>query len=72
MVRLISMVNPRKEKTVLTNGNDCGVFVLVFTEHCVHRHLINFTQADILYFRSKIAIDLQEKLTVEYKQVGFD
>ena len=40
------------------NGNNCGVFTLAFIEHCVFRRPVNFTQADIAYYRSKIVVDI--------------
>ena len=40
------------------NGNDCGVFVVVFAKHCVHRCPITFMQANISYFHSRIDIEL--------------
>ena len=40
------------------NGNDCGVFALAFAEHCAAHRDIKFKQSDIMYYRSRIVVDI--------------
>ena len=48
----------KTKKPYQENGNDCGVFALAFAEHCATCREIKFKQSDIMYFRSKIVIDI--------------
>lgn len=43
------------------NGYDCGVFTCVFAEHLARRSPLDFSQADMPYFRTRIAYELLSK-----------
>ena len=51
-------INVKTNIPLQDNGYDCGVFAVVFTEHCIFRHPINFTQADMMYYRQRIVIEI--------------
>lgn len=40
------------------NTSNCGIYVMAFVYHLAFNMEIQFTQADIPYFRLKIVVDL--------------
>ncbi|RWR95735.1 hypothetical protein CKAN_02509000 [Cinnamomum micranthum f. kanehirae] len=40
---------------------DCGIFTMANAEHVAYRRAIEYTQADIWYYRQKIVTDIYQK-----------
>ncbi|KAJ8643252.1 hypothetical protein MRB53_005000 [Persea americana] len=50
--------NPNPQQT---NNFDCGIFTMANAEHASYRRAIEYTQADIWYYRQKIVTDIYKK-----------
>ncbi|RWR91079.1 hypothetical protein CKAN_02021700 [Cinnamomum micranthum f. kanehirae] len=45
----------------LYSNCDCGIFTMANAEHVAYRRAIEYTQADICYYRQKIVTDIYQK-----------